>query len=273
MNRARIVVWLSVVMVAAACLKGYLLYFGIQGAREAVARDIGGRQIVACPQTGDAFFVVVFGQSNGANYGNHRFSSRRNDVANYYGGRCVAAADPILGASQEGGSPWLPFADSLNTDQPVMIASFGRGGSAAGDWLSWWTLRPLLERTLRDLESAPIAPNLFIYVQGESDQATPPLVYRAQVEKVFARVRERFADVPIALSGSSYCFGVAAPQIVEAQRILAQEMDLIWLGETDDLRGENYRYDDCHLTREGMLAYSERFAQAVNRHFFSAGQQ
>ena len=64
-----------------------------------------GKIAVDCPgQTKDTAVLLAAGQSNSANDGQRKFTTRYPGQAfNYFDGKCYAASSPLLGASAEGG--------------------------------------------------------------------------------------------------------------------------------------------------------------------------
>ena len=108
-------------------------------ARLEVRVTSGGKQVafgsVAHVGIGDVF--VVAGQSNSANHGEEKQTSKTQRVASLDGRAWRIADDPQPGASGGGGSFIPPFADAVVAKEnvPVGIVACGIGATSVREWL------------------------------------------------------------------------------------------------------------------------------------------
>ena len=89
------------------------------------------------PHVGVGEVFVIAGQSNSANYGEEKLSTKTGLVAAFDGTRWQAANDPQPGAHGSGGSFVPPFGDAMaeRFKVPVGIVACGVGGTSVREWL------------------------------------------------------------------------------------------------------------------------------------------
>src|SRR5471030_1372619 len=99
----------------------------------------GRREIARPPITPRTMVAFVFGQSNSANHGDEKFRAPSPAVTNFWNGKYFAAEDPLLGATGEGGGPWVLLANKVieakTFDSVILIAA----GVAAAPVEAWTT--------------------------------------------------------------------------------------------------------------------------------------
>jgi hypothetical protein len=220
----------------------------------------------ACPA--DPLVILVLGQSNATNSVGHRFAAD-GDVHAFFRGACHPARGALPGGSSPFGSYWPAVGDELARNGAkggVVFAIAAMGGSKAGDWASPQKLGWLLEERLAELRAASLEPDLVVWMQGESDVDTPAGAYRADVSAVFGRVWAAYPRTLIMVAQTTYCFGRDSAPIRDAQRTLATSGDpRIKLGpDSDALRAEADRYDDCHFSERGGRKMAALWAGAIS---------
>ncbi|MFT5573013.1 MAG: hypothetical protein ACI9FR_001946 [Cryomorphaceae bacterium] len=227
-----------------------------------VYTEINSKTRVACPEPENTEVIVAIGQSNAANNGGHRFQNEDNQILNFFNGQCFIASDPMLGATDNRGSMWIPFSKSYKTDKTILLVSFAVGATQVSQWNDPQDLAKHFDDNMTHLKNAGFLPKLFIWIQGESDIGTEVSAYKSSLMQFMRGVQSRYPSSQIAISGTSYCGGHQSKNLVAAQRKVANKLDLIWLGSTDDLSAPQYRYDDCHFSQLGL---KKAAAQLVKR--------
>lgn len=218
-----------------------------------VFSDTSNRFEMPCPKQEQSFVLVGFGQSNSANHAGHRFDTKDN-IVNFFNGKCYAAKDPMLGASGTGGSVWLPLAERLDIgDKTIVLATFGIGGTKVSNWLDENYLMPIYQKNVSILKTFYSKPNAVVWIQGESDVSTPRDDFEQDLKEWFGIVRKDFNDAKIYITGTSYCKGAYNNNILQAQEKYASEIGGIFVGSTDVLNNDAFRYDGCHFSREGII--------------------
>ena len=229
----------------------------------AVYADINARKRVDCPAPQNAEVVVTFGQSNAANSGGHRYTNQDPRILNFFDGHCYVASDPMLGASADRGSLWIPFAQAYKSDKTLVFVTFAVGATRLDQWADPDDLGKHFKHNMSSLKQAGLSPDLFLWVQGESDHASDVSVYERSLDEYLSGIATEFPESRLALSGTSYCASNSSKALVRAQRKVAQNRDFIWLGVTDDIVGSEYRYDNCHFSKYGMDKVAKRFAESL----------
>ena len=133
-----------------------------------------GKQQVDCPaQTPRTAVLLVFGQSNSANYQGQRFRAVDRRVVNFFGGRCYLAESPLLGASGEYGKSWTLLGNKLVAaglfDQVIVIPA-GIGATLISRWAAGGDLNGMLVDAIKEAEPFYKITHV-LWHQGENDFA------------------------------------------------------------------------------------------------------
>jgi len=216
--------------------------------------DVSKKSEVSCPLEDDAYVIVGFGQSNSANSAGHRFEAN-NDIVNFYNGKCYIAIDPLLGATGRRGSVWIPLSEELNiSNKTIVLSTFGVGGTKVADWLNDEYLMPFYKENIDILKKVYDKPNALVWIQGESDVSTSSKVFNQQIKEWLEILRTDFSVSNIYVTGTSYCHGKSNDAVLLAQRKQAENIGAVYVGSTDKLAQQSYRYDDCHFSEKGVKA-------------------
>lgn len=222
--------------------------------------DVSNKSEVSCPVEDDAYVIIGFGQSNSANHAGHRFETNK-DIVNFYNGKCYVANDPMLGATGRSGSVWIPLSEQLKIkDKTIVLSTFGVGGTKVSDWLNHDYLMPFYKENIDSLTKVYNKPNAVVWIQGESDVSTPHEVYNEQLQDWFEMLRTDFSDSNIYVTGTSYCGNKSNESVLVAQRKQAENIGAVYVGSTDKLVQQSYRYDDCHFSQMGTKALASLIA-------------
>ena len=213
--------------------------------------------------SGQTAVIVVYGQSNAANYGTSRYAAREAvDNFDPATGRCFAAVDPLLGTDGSGGNFATRLGDILiqagryNRVILVPIAVEGASLSALNN-----AYADRIENVIAKLKAAKLVPTHLLFQQGEKDamMATTPAQYVSQLHRIVARFRAAGFEAPFYLSQSTKC-DLADPKnsaAVRAGQELAIDATLnIRRGPDTDMIGNDGRNpnDGCHMNETGTLA-------------------
>lgn len=224
---------------------------------------INTKRRIDCPKSAEVEVIVAIGQSNAANTGGHRFQNSDKKILNFFNGQCFIASDPMLGATENRGSLWIPFAQSYKQEKTILLVTFAMGATRVDQWLDPADLATHFDQNMAQLDAAGFVPDVFIWVQGESDISTKVSDYTHNLKSFLAAIKSKYQNSKIAISGSSYCGGHQSKALRSAQRKVARKLDLIWLGSTDAFNQSQYRYDDCHLSQQGLEKVAKQFSQVL----------
>ncbi len=226
--------------------------------------DTGDYERLACPGA-DAIVIVTGGQSNAANaFSEPLPADPAAQAFMMYGGHCYRLRDPVLGATDRGGSLWTGLGSALwrASGRPVVFINGAVGGSQLGDWLddrSRYRQRLIAEVAMA--RAAGLVPDHVIWIQGETDAAVlldparyvdemRQLVDRFDASGVFAK------DVPWIVFRSTHCMHRRGngPAIDAAVTAWALHYPRIVLGPLASALGDDMRRDGCHFNGAGRDA-------------------
>lgn len=226
--------------------------------------DVSGREETERPAR--AISILTFGQSNSANWIMEAPVKNENrNLINYYDGKYYVLNDPLLGATGENRSIWSYLAEKLyeKYDTPIVVLSYGVGGSALWQWLPENDETHYLENMLSDALTYPDEIKYVVFHQGETDALlkTSFKEYSYNLSKTFEYVQTRLPGVQtFLLFGASKCSQTPdgyAP-VVNAQKFVGEKRnDTIFVYNTD-LLGDEYRWKDgCHFSGKGAEAIAD----------------
>ena len=236
--------------------------------------DTTQKTLLSCPAADKkALTFLVLGQSQAANTNNTVFASDGNkELLNAWNGKCYRLEDPVLGASDEGGSLWTVFAQKLyaRLHRPVVILNYAANGSDAKLW------RPdrgdnLMTRLINDANKYTAQGgkiDYIIYDQGEADAMyeTPKQDYKNDLEAIFDYVQKAFdGEQKILLFQTSLCppYTGKSKDILDAQaEVAAARKDTQIVFNTDTL-DRSYRHDGCHFNARGAQVVTDHLVGAV----------
>lgn len=241
-----------------------------------------GKIEVACPvQDNKTSVILVIGQSNSANHGSERFTTKfPAQVFNYFDGKCYVAASPLLGSTGIDGEFITPMADQLisNGDyDKVIIVSFGIGGTTINCWERGAVFNNILQPILTKLRSQYVVTDI-VWHQGESDFGVHTT--KDQYMNSFHSLIDSIRNYPTPLCPLPNVYYAIATkcgdkpdwtpinEISKAQELLASDNYNIFLGaNTDELLLEEDRdISHCHFSESGQIKTANSYAAAIHQH-------
>ena len=266
-------------------------------------RALSGDRVVAetfVEHVGVGEVFVVAGQSNSANHGEERQTTRTGKVASFDGKHWHAANDPQPGASGDGGSFLPPFGDAIaeRFKVPVGLVACGIGATSVREWLPKGTTfpnPPTLTSRVQQLasgewESKGEAYSMLVarmkqlgargfravlWHQGESDanQQDPTRtlsggLYRAYLARVIRDSRRDIAwDAPWFVAQVSYHVpgDEASPEIRAAQGSLWKDGVAFEGPDSDALKGafRDSGGKGVHFSGPGLREHAARWVDKV----------
>ena len=253
----------------------YAAYTRVQASSQvfaaAVARlqSVRADEVQPCPPA-DAhpFVLVALGQSNAGNHGATPSRSRQGVV--WHEGRCYALADPLPGATGEGGSIWSRLVPAVADDvagRPVVLAVLAVDATRASDWTREDRIAPLLDRLVDGLNAESLKPSAVLWQQGEADALarTPPGAYADDLDVVVARLRAHGVDAPVLLGTSTRCRNTGSEDLRAAVSALVKASPGLRAGADTDTIDDGMRIDGCHLDERGLREAARLWAVALQR--------
>jgi hypothetical protein len=234
-----------------------------------------GKTEVQCPrQTGRTAVLLIAGQSNAANSGAQRHTTRHPDkVLNFMSGRCYVAASPLLGSNGFAGEYWTLMGDQLidaGVFDRVILAPLAIGGSDIAQWAKGGALNTSMIPLVQNLVTHYRVTHV-LWHQGESDFAlrTDPAKYKAQFLSFVDTLRANAVDAPVFVSTATRCLpGWSDNNPIQAvQQELAESGPSFKPGvDTDRLLTAQDRYDDCHMANSGEVKAAQAWAALLAKH-------
>jgi Carbohydrate esterase, sialic acid-specific acetylesterase len=244
-------------------------------------RDVSGRAAMPCSVAGRTAVIIILGQSNSANHGLARTTSKHAvDNFNLYDGRCYHATDPLLGASGDGGNFATRLGDLLIEEGPfdhVIIAPIGMGGTRVDQWAKEGMFSRRIAALIRRLYEAGLSPNFILWHQGEGESGVGDIEgrqYRKNLLEVVQTFRQYGIGAPFFVALATRCGGghPNAKNIRDGQRSTANGVLGIYLGPDTDALGSEYRDPQgCHFTEQGLVAHAGLWARAIMTYEASRG--
>ncbi len=266
-------------------------------------RVLSGDQILAessVDHVGVGEVFVVAGQSNAANHGEEKLSSRTGRVASFNTRGWQLANDPQPGASGAGGSFLPPFGDAISErfNVPVGLVPCAIGGTSVREWLPKGATFPnpptgqsrvaklpdgeweskggafeMLTRRMKQL--GPSGFRAVLWHQGESDanqadpiHTLPGSLYREYLERIIQESRRAIGwDAPWFVAQASYHVpgDESSPDIRAAQAALWKDGLALQGPDTDALKG-NLRESGgrgVHFSGAGLREHAARWVDKV----------
>ena len=230
------------------------------------------RKEVSCPQqTKDTIVLLLIGQSNSANHAEQSYGSSHGDkIINYFDGRCLIAASPLLGATGLAGESWTLLGNKIISSglaDRVVLISAGVGASAIVRWQKGGDLNTMLLNQL-DKARPQFRITHVLWHQGESDYGagTTGADYMKMFMSLVDSLRSKGVDAPIFPSVATKCFSGWHRQnaVSTAQILLADKGNKIFAGvDTDSLITDGDRYDGCHFAASGQEKFAEAWFQII----------
>ena len=236
---------------------------------------VGDRKPVALEAIGrNPAVLLAIGQSNIANHGGKQFSSGQA-VFNFnpFDGQCYPAADPLLGATGDLGSPLCILGDALINSGfagSIVLCALAVGGATVANWAPGGPYHTKLTYALARLKGLGLYPSHVIWHQGEADAlySTSARDYVKAFYELSGSLRDMAVTGPIFVAGASYFAlpeGYQAQQreVRNAQQDLLSEANLILQGPDTDLIRD--RYDGCHFGATGLVQHAKAWHDVLMR--------
>ena len=215
---------------------------------------IGGERSRTC-------VIVIVGQSNAANHGAGRYVALQNvDNFNLYDGKNYHAADPLLGASGDGGNFATRLGDKLidaGLFDRVILAPIAMGGTTVEQWADEGMFNRRIVVLVRRLHDAGLKIDFVLWHQGEGNAGMGDIEgrqYRKNLWEVVFTFRRYGVNAPFFVALATLCGGLHAnaENIRAGQKAAVDPKAGIFLGPDTDTIGVELRWDKCHFNEIGL---------------------
>lgn len=212
--------------------------------------------------------ILLLGQSNAGNHGQTR-AEPVADVFNFYDGRCYVAADPLPGASGDGGSVWMRLAPRLlrpGQIDAVLLAPLAVNSTSIEQWNRHPLLLEGLQRLVGQLRQRGFEVAQVLWQQGEAEsfKGTSADAYRLGFAEMLGRLRGLGVDAPVWVAQATRCQQRSNAAVHAAQGELPGLLAGVRAGpDVDRLFDPVYRHDGCHFSARGLEAAAQAWATAI----------
>ncbi|HOT46096.1 MAG TPA: sialate O-acetylesterase [Spirochaetota bacterium] len=239
-------------------------------------RDTAGRKEVPCGDIrgGRTMVALAFGQSNSGNHGETLYTPKKA-VFNFFNGRCYRAADPLLGATGDGGSVWTRLGDLLigrGLYDRVVIIPIGVGTTTIDQWTTGGYLHRRIVKAIEQSRACGLEITHLFWVQGGSEPRTRgDRANREHYKKCFrdmlGSIRDKGVKAPVYLGIATYTDTGPIPDIEDALRGLADPGKKIYVGADNDILYEDpeNHWERVHLSHRGLELCSKAWLEAIRR--------
>lgn len=218
--------------------------------------------------------ILVVGQSLSANSGGHRYTE---PVPNLYQidlqGNRVPAKDPMLWASSDGGTLWMPLGRKIlqaKLADSVTFMPIGKGGTSLENWLTPGSyVNGKMYRALDIINQKNIRFDYVFFLQGSSDTQTPAKEYATRFYTLHhiiqGRLKKSGSDPAWIVARHSRCDKLVSEPIWYVQQAigLRDNQKHYFVGPDINSVGMQYRRDRCHLNQAGQELVSDMWLESL----------
>jgi hypothetical protein len=200
--------------------------------------------------------ILVIGQSISANCNDYVYGP----VAGVYqfdmNGEIAEGKDPFVWADCDRGSMWMPLGRKLIESgivKKVVFMPLGIGATKVEDWQEGGRAFGRLNKALGIANSKGVVFDFAFWHQGSADIGTPKDEYLNRLESVVAYVNKNAHVNKWLIAQHSRCNGKMDVDIEAVQRLFGVAPGSgRYLGPNNNLLGDEYRFDGCHLNQKGQ---------------------
>jgi hypothetical protein len=204
----------------------------------------------------DQLTILVVGQSISSNCNEHKFGPVDNVFQIGRDGSIKVAQDPFEWADCSNGSMWMPLGKRLidgGLAKKVVFMPIGVGGSKVSDWQEGGTAYAKLNSVFGLIKDKGLHFDLALWHQGSSDIGTDPINYYDRLTDVVNNIDAHAAIGKWIVALHSRCNGSYDQKIEDTQKSFATLASTNhYLGPNNNLLGNEYRIDGCHLNQAGQ---------------------
>ncbi len=220
--------------------------------------------------------ILVVGQSMSANSGGHVYRQTQPGLYQIdLHGKRVPARDPMLWASGDGGTLWMPLGRKIlqaKLADSVTFMPIGKGGTSLENWLTpGHYVNGKMYRALDLIVQQKIRFDYVFFLQGSSDVGTPIKDYATRFYTLHhiiqGRLKQAGSDPAWIIARHTRCGDLYDPGIVAVQNAISRRDNQhhYFTGPDTNPVAMRYRRDRCHLNREGQEKVADMWLESLQQ--------
>ena len=231
-----------------------------------------GRETVPVPLPINTFpmqelRILVIGQSISSNCNEYIYGPVDNVFQVGIDGTIKAASDPFEWADCKKGSMWMPLGKKLieaGVARKVIIMPIGIAATKVEDWQAGGSAFGKLNGAISQIQKNGMVFDFVFWHQGFSNSGTEKAVYINKVGAVLDYVGSKVKIERSLIAVHSRCYDGYDRSIEAAQVILGgMSESKRYPGPNNNLLGNEYRFDKCHLTQIGQEKMASMWLDSI----------
>lgn len=211
--------------------------------------------------------ILVIGQSISSNCNEHVYGPENNVFQVGKNGEIKAASDPFEWADCRKGAMWIPLGKKLidaGIAKKVVFMPIGVGGTKVEDWQEGGRAFAKLSSAISLVKARNVSFDFAFWYQGSSDTGTGKDVYAQKLGAILDYVDAKLTINRWLIAIHSRCNGTYDRDIEAAQLLVGNRTDLRhYIGPNNNLLGDEYRVDTCHLNWKGQEKMASMWLESV----------
>lgn len=211
--------------------------------------------------------ILVIGQSISSNCNQFTYGPFANVMQIAKDGSVKAAQDPFEWADCSKGSMWMPLGRDIveaGVAKQVTFMPIGVAGSKVADWQTGGPDFGKLNDAINLIKINRITFDFAIWHQGSADFGMARTEYASRLLSVIAYVNQNITVKRWLIGIHSRCWGTYDTEIEAAQRSVADApLSNRYLGANTNTLGDDFRFDQCHLTQQGQEQAAALWLDAI----------
>ena len=211
--------------------------------------------------------ILVIGQSISSNCNEHVYPAVDNVFQVAKDGSIKVARDPFEWADCNKGTMWMPLGKKIieaGLARKVIFMPIGVGSTKVSDWQSGGAAFGKLNTAIGTIQAQGINFDFAFWHQGSSDAGTDKATYVQRLGAVIDYVNSKVKVNRWLIAIHSRCGGVYDRNVEAAQLEVGNAPNLKrYLGPNNNLLGNEYKFDACHLNEKGQEKMSAMWLDSM----------
>lgn len=230
----------------------------------------GGAPVSPLPQKPlalEEIHILVIGQSISSNCNQKIYGPINNVFQVGRSGEIKSASDPFEWADCKNGSMWMPLGRKLieeNIAKKVVFMPIGIAATKVSDWQVGGSAFEKLNSAIEIIKKNNINFDFVLWHQGSSDVGGDANLYKSKLSSVIDYVNGKIKADRWLIAVHSRCYGAYDRSIESAQLSVGGMNSLArYLGANNNVLGDDYRFDNCHLNERGQEAMANMWVDSI----------